>query len=316
MAYGFCGLSLRQTAAWAEAANVASISDVALLKRLRSAAGWLGHLLARKLAERAAPLPESRTRLRIVDATTVSGPGNTGTDWRVHLGLDLASSCIDHVELTDVRGGESLRRFRFAKGDIVVADRGYSHRAGLASVARRGGDFIVRLNWQNVPLQLQNGRRFDLLGWLRTIPEATAAESVVQLKPDPTQNLPALPVRLVAVRKSEAAAEEARKKLLTKASRRQRESTTTALEMASYVVVVTSLDSDVLSAEQTLHLYRFRWQVEVLFKRLKGLLQLDELHAKDPDLARAFILSKLLAALVLDEFTQAFVSFSPWGFNL
>ncbi len=28
--YGFCGLTLRQTAAWAEVVNVASLSDVAL----------------------------------------------------------------------------------------------------------------------------------------------------------------------------------------------------------------------------------------------------------------------------------------------
>ena len=42
LAYGFCGLSLRETAAWAEANGIASISNVALLKRLRASANWLG----------------------------------------------------------------------------------------------------------------------------------------------------------------------------------------------------------------------------------------------------------------------------------
>jgi len=37
LAYGFCQMSLRQTAAWAEAAGIARISDVALLKRLQKA---------------------------------------------------------------------------------------------------------------------------------------------------------------------------------------------------------------------------------------------------------------------------------------
>ena len=45
LAYGFCGLTLRQTAAWAEVAGVASLSDVALLKRLRASSDWLGLLL-------------------------------------------------------------------------------------------------------------------------------------------------------------------------------------------------------------------------------------------------------------------------------
>ena len=60
--------------------------------------------------------------------------------------------------------------------------------------------------------------------------------------------------------------------------------------------------------------YRFRWQVELVFKRMKSLLDLDGLPAKDENLASTFIYSKVLAALLLDDFTQAFVSFSPWGF--
>ena len=40
LVYGFCGFSLRQTAAWAEAAEIATLSDVALLKRFRKAAAW------------------------------------------------------------------------------------------------------------------------------------------------------------------------------------------------------------------------------------------------------------------------------------
>src|SRR5688572_25078356 len=71
MAYGFCGLSLRQTAAYAQTLGFASISDVALLKRLRQCDAWLGELLARKLAERAGVMPDGEFRLRIVDATNV-----------------------------------------------------------------------------------------------------------------------------------------------------------------------------------------------------------------------------------------------------
>src|SRR5437016_2907839 len=53
-AYGYCGLSLRDTALWAGVAGVAELSDVALLNRLRGAARWLGHLLTQQLAQRTA----------------------------------------------------------------------------------------------------------------------------------------------------------------------------------------------------------------------------------------------------------------------
>src|SRR4026208_1754623 len=52
LVYSLCGLSLRATAAWAQAQGVASVSDVALLKRLRKAGPWMGQLLGAKLAER------------------------------------------------------------------------------------------------------------------------------------------------------------------------------------------------------------------------------------------------------------------------
>ena len=314
--YGFCGLSLRQTATWAEAAGVASLSDVALLKRFRSASEWLGHLLGIKLANCASPPSGCERRLRIVDATTISRPGSVGTDWRVHLGLDLGTSTIDHIEVTGVSGGETLRRFTLHEGDVVIGDRGYAHRGGLVSVIRRNADFVVRLAWSTVPLQTPDGKPLDLFGFLRILPEGEAGEIEAQLKPDPKNNLPAVPVRVVAVRKSEAAAENTRVGLTRRASRKGTVPDPRSLEAAAYVILVTSLDHDTLTAVQVLDLYRFRWQIEIAFKRMKGLIELDELPAKDPSLARTIIYSKLLAALLLDDFTQAFVSFSPWGFDL
>src|ERR1700752_2871409 len=52
LAYGPGGQSLRQTAAWAQLQQVAEISDVALLYRLRAAADWLGEIAGALLAQR------------------------------------------------------------------------------------------------------------------------------------------------------------------------------------------------------------------------------------------------------------------------
>ena len=90
----------------------------------------------------------------------------------------------------------------------------------------------------------------------------------------------------------------------------------TTLELAGYVCVLSNVPSTLLSPEDLLEVYRFRWQVELVFKRMKSLLHLDELPAKDPDLARAFIYSKLLAALMLEDLTDRYLDFSPWGYSL
>ncbi len=93
------GLSLRQATARAKVAGLASISDVALLKRLRSSEPWLRWITTRLLSDSVyAPsffTVDTERRLRVVDATTVQGPGATGTSWRVHYSILLPTLVCD-----------------------------------------------------------------------------------------------------------------------------------------------------------------------------------------------------------------------------
>lgn len=317
-AYGFCGLSFRQTAAWAEVAGIACLSDVALMKRLRAASDWLGVLLGLKLAERAPPphLTHPTPHLRLVDATTINRPGTKGTDWRIHLGFDLMALRIDHVEVTDAQGGESLTRFPFHEKELILGDRGYAHRAGFHAVICAKADFLIRLNWQNVPLCDASGNAFDIFGALRGIMDTEPTEFSVCIAAVPKEHIPAIPARLLALRKSEAAAEASREKLLRERSKKGRTIDPRTLEAAGYIMVLTSVPAEQLNAREGLELYRFRWQIELAFKRLKSLLELGRVPAKDPPMVQTFLYAKFLAAMLLEDLTEEFLSFSPWGYRL
>jgi len=309
--YAFCGSSLRQTAALAAANGLADVSDVALLKRFRKCGPWMGQLLGRVLAKHAvASLPEHEYRLRLVDATSVSGPGSKGTHWRIHLAFDLAAKSISQIDLTDVSGGETLTRFEFAKNDLVIADQGYAHRTGFEYVARAGAFFLVRINWLNTPLERSDGGTVQILDLLRTIPEAAPAEFPLYFR---TGNRTTA-VRLVAIRKSEAAAEKAREKTLRERQKKGVVDPRT-LEAAGYTFVLTNLPAETLSCADVLELYRFRWQIELAFKRLKGVVGLDVLPVKDPQLARMYLTTRLLGAVLIDDLTARYLSFSPWGYS-
>ena len=69
---------------------------------------------------------------------------------------------------------------------------------------------------------------------------------------------------------------------------------------ADWLVLLTTLDAATWPVERVMALYRLRWQIELAFKRLKSQLRLAELPAKDPQLARACILAKLILALLAD----------------
>src|SRR5207248_9109430 len=78
------------------------------------------------------------------------------------------------------------------------------------------------------------------------------------------------------------------------------------------IFVFTTLASEVYDAGQVLGLYRLRWQVELCFKRLKGLIGLGNLRARDPHLCRTYLLGNLLSALLVEELAHRWLGFSPW----
>ena len=96
------------------------------------------------------------------------------------------------------------------------------------------------------------------------------------------------PIRLCALRKSPLAAARAARKAHRKAQRQQRSAPSRkALALSRYLLVLTTLEPALWSGLQVLELYRCRWQIELAFKRLNGLLKLGYLPKNDPLSARA-----------------------------
>jgi len=312
--YSWGGLSLRNTVAWAEQAGVATLSDVALLERLQKAHAFLGWLLAQTLQAQLpkAHWPDFAYRVRLVDATALAQPGSKGTDWRVHLGMNLTEQTCDFIEVTDVSGGETLTRFPVEAHDLLVADRGYAHRTGIASVVAKQAHVLVRFAPATLPLQHQDGTPFDLLAALRTLQPGQAGDWPVRTAPDPRQNLAEVCGRVIALRLGAPQAQAARRRLHQSARRKGRQVQAVTLEYAEYVLLFTTLSEAALSAEHALGLYRFRWQIECGFKRLKSLLELDALQAMEARLCRTFLYAKLIGALLLERLASSWAAFSPW----
>jgi hypothetical protein len=105
-------LSLRGTAAWALAADVATLSDVALLDRRRQVEAWLGTILAALLGEVVRVPAVAARPVQVVDATSLGWPGPCkGVAWRVHARLDLPAARFSGFVLPDGHGTERLDRF-------------------------------------------------------------------------------------------------------------------------------------------------------------------------------------------------------------
>jgi hypothetical protein len=314
LGYGACGMSLRESCAWAESTGLAHVSDPALIKRLDKAADWLGDLVGALLAEQAAvPVPRwAGYRLRAIDATTICEPGADRTTWRLHAGYDLASGQMDRLELTDNRGAESLERFSFRPGDIALADRGYARPRDLRPVLDAGADLIVRTGWNSLRLSAPDGSLFDLFAALRTL-AAPQGEHRVAIYEGAAACDGALVLRLVILRKSPKDAAEARVRVRKEASKRGKQPDPRSLEAADYILLLTSLPADTFPTADVLALYRLRWQIELAFKRFKSIAGLDDLPAKKPGLAKAWIYGRLIAILLAERIAGKFPDSPPWA---
>jgi hypothetical protein len=304
------GCSLREASVRAKRAGLADVSDVAILKRLRASEAWLHHLSSALASSR---MPCSlmrkkfgRFRLCAVDATAISEPGSTGTDWRLHYMLELPDLACGHFELTDVHVGESLTRFPVRKGDLFLADRGYESAKGVGYVRERGGEVALRIRVAVCPLRTRTNKPFDLLKSASSLGERQYREWPVVMEGART---PSVPGRVCVYRRDAEAVEIARARVLRQASRKGHEVMAKTLEAAQYVALFTTVPALRISMTDIFQLYRFRWQIELAFKRLKTLTGFGHLPKHDAASCRAWLYGKLFVGLLAE--SMALAPFSP-----
>lgn len=287
------------------------LNKEAVRKRIMHCWGWLKWMGLRLCLNRGYLIekPEwiGKRRVLLVDASDEALRGSKTSDYRLHYMFDLFEYSCVQMDLSSAKEGERLGRYELHPGDIVIADRIYGTIQGMEHVRRCGADFLLRLRTNAFTLYDQFGKPMDLMPGLKAL-QPWEGLSVDGYYKDKKGKL--CPVRIVATRKDEAATKEADRKLSRTATRKQWKAVNTKTrEMASYIVLATSLSDP---TAQVLELYRARWQIEQVFRRLKGIFDFGEPPGKNPDSVKAWFYGKLFLAALCEAIT-AKPSFSPEG---
>jgi len=159
LAYGPGGLSLRSAADWAGISEGASLSDTAVMKRVRGAADWLGVIAG--VPSRGGTGGKHGSA---GGATSAHRRQQCRHPFRQHRrglaaarGLRPCGRGFTELDLTYDRGAERFGRTALAAGEVVVGDRGNARPLDVLAVTRAGADFVVRIGWARLRLHGAHG---------------------------------------------------------------------------------------------------------------------------------------------------------------
>ena len=309
------GKSFRTTSAYAQKAGLCDINDTSLINRLRLAKDWL-HWIAQQLLKRlnSNPLPEQafkKFNIRLVDGSVVNEPGATGSSWRIHYSLRLSDLHCDTFRITTPKTGESLQLYPVAKGDLLIGDRYYCRRKGIAHVLENQGHVLVRFHSTSLPLFNRRSKPISVLSLLRSLPDGIPGDWDVWFKAPDTDSL--IKGRLCALRKTKEAIEVSKKKLRRYASRQCVKLRPETLEYAEYFIQFTTLNRHNFKVEELLNLYRGLWQIELIFKRLKSIVGIGHLPTQNEASSISWLYGKMVIALLTECLYQEAEFFSRGG---
>jgi hypothetical protein len=282
--------------AWAVVIELADLSEAAWRKRLRAANTWLLWMVTQLCSAPADALMlprQAARRVLLIDATVLGTPGGTGADWRVHTAYDFTAGHLQQVVVADYHSAEHLAHYALQSGDIVVADGGYGHRRNVACARQQQADVVLRITYQNFPLEWTNGTAVDLVAWVQA-----SHAPLLQRQVFCRYQHARYAVRVVALRVSAEAARRAQARVRRKSGKKGYAPRAVTLALCHWVFLVTTLDADTWPSEAVAQLYRARWHIELLFKRMKSLLQLDDLRVTCPIAVEAVVRLKLIAWLL------------------
>jgi Transposase DDE domain len=282
LVYACCQYTFRELGMWAVLKGIGSLSERAWRKRLEQSRDWIAWLLTELLGihQRPAWLPAGVGRVRIVDATRWKTPAGTGDDVRLHQSYDLATGKMDQVRLTDRHQAESLSHFTMAEGDLMVTDAGYPVPSSVEVTLQNKSQLLQRTTASHLHIEDEQGQTIVLKKQVR----GQRADSLKQLKgwirlPKSGERSQ---VRLLCYRLPEEQAKQARDRKAAKLRKKHgRKYNQELVWWASWVLLVTTTDEAVWSGQDLVYLYRARWQIELLFKRIKQCLRLHYLGLKD-----------------------------------
>jgi hypothetical protein len=223
--------------------------------------------------------------------------GSDKADYRLHYAIGLFDLGMKEMALTGTEQGEKAGNFKsFGEGNIVLGDRGYCSKQGIEYLLGRDAGFLFRFGTKRFDVYNQAGKKVNVPGYFKGLVPGGVGEKTLYYPYEGEYK----PLRFCVLRKSKEAEEKGLESLRKTRIRKHGDKELSKAQIAynRYVIVVTSIID--VAPELLLDLYRQRWQIERVSKRLKSLFKYHEIPVRVGESARAWFYGKLLLAALCE----------------
>ena len=296
------GKSMAGTSAITNLSGEATMSKIAVFKRIQNSGEWL-HWMCKNIYRQAGFIIEKPAWLKdrnvlLVDGSEDIKSGKNRQYYLLHYSMDLFTLAVREFLITDEKTGEKLANFKeLGKKDIVIGDRAYGTSPGIAHLIGQGAGYVLRLRAGALGIYDEEGKEIDLIEKFSGL----MAWSYGDITGRCNINGKDVPVRICALRKDIFNQWKGMQRLKKENQRKRGGKPVSALqeEYNKYIIVITSLGKEI-TAEQVLELYRARWQIEIAFKRLKSIFEYNEMPARKTENIKTWFYGKLLLAALCE----------------
>jgi Transposase DDE domain len=306
LVYAACGCSFRQLGIWATLVGVGCLSERAWRKRMQRAQDWLAWLMGALIGTQHGPdwLPKSPGRILLVDATRWGVAAGTGDDVRMHSAYDLQAGRLVQAKVTDRHAAEGLQHVELRAGDVVVTDAGYRLGSCVHQGQMQGACGVHRVSDHQVRFEREDGRKIDLKRLVKHQKYGTVSQYQVWVwEPNHKERL-ALRLVISLLPRQQAMRARTRKQARIRLKKGSKANLAPAW-WAGVMLLGTTLPQEQWSAQEVVKLYRARWQIELLFKRLKQGLRLHLLPVKLWERAQGYVHLCLIVWSLQEQEAQA-----------
>ncbi|MDH3347604.1 MAG: hypothetical protein OEM02_05815 [Desulfobulbaceae bacterium] len=299
------GYSMRETVTKGGSRGLVSVSDVALLKRLKLSSRWL-NWMARKVMAKAnchpSPPPSLvKFTLKSIATFTIREPGNTGSTWQLHHCLKIIDLESEQFIISRPEEINKNALFLTVPNDLLIGDYDLFSTQTLFSYMQSGAHCIFQYSKPLVDL-IGKTKTDYLTKKIGEIPYGDYIDENFTLLNKASKS--ELMVRICIIRNPDK---------LPSLEQNNLWGYNKSAPINDTFAVITTLPESI-PAIDVLEAYRIRWTTGQALRQLNSLLGLSHLPKGDEKSFHAWFHGKLLVALLAESFERQRKFYSPWGY--